>query len=81
MASPITACQVTFFSFGEPFQGCNHLVVTPYLGDSQVQVLDCANQFQNATAGYFSFNITQSCDTCVLANEPTTWGAIKAGYR
>jgi len=80
-ASPITACQVMFFSFGTPFEGCNHLVVTPYSGDSQVQVLDCANQFQNASAGYFSFNINGFCNTCVLATEATTWGSVKALYR
>ncbi len=80
-ASPITACQLTFFSLGAPFQGCSHLVVTPFSGDSEVQVLDCANQSQNATAGFFSFDINGNCPTCVLATEQSTWGSVKALYR
>lgn len=79
--SPITACQLMFFSLGTPFEGCNHLVVKPFLGDTEVQVLDCADQSHSATAGYFSFNLSGACDTCVLATEDTTWGSIKAMYR
>jgi hypothetical protein len=43
--------------------------------------MDCAEQQHDATAGYFSFNITDECDTCVLAVESTTWGKVKALYR
>jgi hypothetical protein len=81
-ASPITACQLMYLRISTaPFQGCNHLTVTPYFGDSEVQVLDCAQQSQNATAGYFSFDLGGNCDTCVLATEATTWGSVKALYR
>lgn len=81
LAGTIQACQVMYLSLGGGFDGCNHLTVTPFAGDAQVQVLDCADQFHGATAGHFSFNISGQCDTCVLATEETTWGSVKALYR
>ena len=81
-SSPITACQIEYLLVSDtPIEGCNHVRVTPYLGDNEVQVLDCAQQFQNATAGHFSFDRGGNCDTCVLATEATTWGSVKALYR
>jgi len=81
VVSPINACQVMYLSLGAPFEGCNHLTVKPFSGDSQIQVLDCAQQFHDATGGSFSFSLTGDCDTCVLSTETTTWGSVKALYR